>query len=180
MAKSGEVLENPASGQRISFRRTSGDTDGALLEVESVYTKPSPSRPPGHYHPAQEEIFRVLAGELHAVISGRSRTLKVGETLVIAEGTRHEMWAEEAGVHVNWQTRPALRTEAFFETVFGLAAEGKVNEKGVPNLLQSAVIAQAFADEFRLARPPWPIQRLLFAVLAPLGRLLGYKAKYPG
>jgi hypothetical protein len=90
------------------------------------------------------------------------------------------MWAEEAGVHVNWQTRPALRTEAFFETVFGLAAEGKVNEKGVPNLLQSAVIAQAFAGEFRLAKPPWPIQRLLFAVLAPLGRLLGYTAKYPG
>ena len=180
MAKSGDVLENPASGQRISFRRTSGDTDGALLEVESVYTKPSPSGPPGHYHPAQEEIFRVLAGELHAVIGGRSRTLKVGETLVIPEGARHEMWAEEAGVHVNWQTRPAFRTEAFFETVFGLAAEGKVNEKGVPNLLQSAVIAQAFADEFRLARPPWPIQRLLFAVLAPLGRLLGYKAKYPG
>jgi quercetin dioxygenase-like cupin family protein len=180
MAKSGEVLENPITGQRIVFHRTSEDTDGELLEIESVYTKPSPSRPPAHYHPAQEEIFRVLAGELHAARGGRQRTLREGETLVVVEGIRHEMWAEEAGVHVNWQTRPALRTEAFFETVFGLAAEGKVNEKGVPSLLQSAVIAQAFADEFRLAKPPWPIQRLLFAVLAPLGRLLGYTARYPG
>jgi quercetin dioxygenase-like cupin family protein len=174
MAKSGEVLENPVTGQRIIFRRTSGDTNGELLEVESVYTKPSPSRPPAHYHPAQEEIFHVLAGELHAAIGGKRRKLKEGETLVVVEGTRHEMWAEAAGVRVNWQTRPALRTEAFFETLFGLASEGKTNEKGVPNLLQSALIAQQYADVFRLASPPWPVQRLLFTALAPLGRLLGY------
>jgi quercetin dioxygenase-like cupin family protein len=179
MAKGGEVLENPVTGQRIIFRRTSKDTDGALLEVESVYTKPSPSRPPAHYHPAQEEIFRVLAGELQVVLRGRHRTLKEGETLVIPEGVRHEMWAEESGVRVNWQTRPALRTEAFFETVFGLASEGKTNDKGVPNLPQAAVIAQAFADEFRLASPPWLLQRALFAILAPLGRLLGYSPTYP-
>jgi quercetin dioxygenase-like cupin family protein len=177
MAKSGDVLENPKTGQTIVFQHTSQDTDGLLLEVESVYTKPSPSRPPAHYHPAQEEIFRVLAGKLHATIDGRERTLREGETLVVLEGIRHEMWAEEGGVRVNWQTRPALRTGAFFETIFGLAAEDKTNEKGVPNLLRSAVIAQAFADEFRLAHPPWPLQRLLFAVLAPVGRLLGYSAE---
>jgi quercetin dioxygenase-like cupin family protein len=179
MAKNGEVLENPITGQRVVFRRTSRDTGGALLEVESVYTKPSPSRPPGHYHPAQEEIFRILDGELHAVIGGKERVLKEGETLVVTEGTRHEMWAEEAGVRVNWQTRPALRTEAFFETLFGLASEGKTNEKGVPNLLQAALTTRYFAEEFRLARPPWPVQRILFAVLAPVGRLLGYTARYP-
>jgi len=179
MAKIGEVLENPITGQRIIFRKTSRDTDGKLLEVESVYTKPSSTRPPVHYHPAQEEIFHVLVGELHAGIEGRQRILKEGETLVVPEGVRHEMWAEETGVRVNWQTRPALKTEAFFETVFGLASDGKTNENGVPNLLQAAVIAQAFADEFRLARPPWPVQRLLFAILVPLGRLLGYRAEYP-
>jgi quercetin dioxygenase-like cupin family protein len=176
MAKSGEVLENPITGQRIIFRRTSEDTAGELLEVESVYTSPSPSRPPAHYHPAQEEIFRILAGELHAVINGRQRVLKKGETLVVVEGTRHEMWAEEAGVRVNWQTRPALKTETFFETIFGLASQGKTNEKGTPNILRAAIIARAYSDEFRLAGPPWMVQRLLFAVLAPFGRLLGYRA----
>ncbi len=180
MAKSGEVLDNPVTGQRIIFRRTSGDTAGGLLEVESVYTTPSPSRPPAHYHPSQEEIFRVLAGELHVVTDGRQRVLKKGETLVIVEGARHQMWAEEAGVRVNWQTRPALKTEAFFETVYGLASKGKTNEKGAPNLLQAAVIARAYSDEFRLASPPWAVQRLLFAALAPAGRLLGYRADHPG
>jgi hypothetical protein len=144
-----------------------------------VYTKPTPSRPPIHYHPAQEAIFRVLAGELRASIGGEQRTLREGETLVVPRGTRHEMWAESAGVRVNWQTRPALRTEAFFETVFGFARDGKTNETGIPNLLQAAVIVRSYADEFRLARPPWPVQRLLFTVLAPLGRLLGYSASCP-
>lgn len=38
-----------------------------------------------------------------------------------------------------------------------------------------AVVAREYADEFRLASPPWPVQRALFAVLAPLGRLAGYE-----
>jgi hypothetical protein len=67
-----------------------------------------------------------------------------------------------------------------FETIWGLAKDGKTNEGGVPNLLQVAVIAREHADEYRLVRPPWPVQRALFAVLAPAGRLLGYMARYPG
>lgn len=179
MARKGEILENPVTGQRIIFRNTSADTDGALLEVESVYTKPTPARPPVHYHPGQEERFEVLAGELHVLIGGEGSTLGEGETLLISPGTTHSMWAESEGVRVNWQTRPALKTEAFFETISGISRDAKTGAKGAPNLLQAAVIAQAYADEFRLARPPWPVQRVLFAVLAPLGRLLGYRAGYP-
>ena len=169
--------KTPVTGQRIIFRQTSEDTYGALLEVESVYTKPTPSRPPVHYHPGQEERFEVLAGELRVLIRGEEMALREGETLLIRPGTTHSMWAEAEGVRVNWQTRPALGTEAFFETISGLARHAKTGSKGTPNLLQAAVIAQAYADEFRLARPPWAVQRVLFAVLAPLGRLFGYS--YP-
>jgi hypothetical protein len=42
-----------------------------------------------------------------------------------------------------------------------------------------AAIASEYADEFRLASPPWPVQRALFAALAPVGRLLGYSASHP-
>lgn len=179
MARQGEVLDNPVTGQRIIFRRTSEETDGALLEVESVYTKPTPSKPPVHYHPSQEERFEVLSGEVHVQVGGEPRTLREGEVLLIPPGTQHEMWAEAEGVRVNWQTRPALKTESFFETVWGLSRDGKTGSRGTPTLLQAVVIAQAYADEFRLARPPWPVQQVLFAVLAPLGRLFGYRASYP-
>ena len=178
MARKGEILDNPITGQRIIFRQTSEDTGGALLEVESVYTKPTPSRPPTHYHPGQEERFEVLAGELRVLIRGEGKTLREGEILLMQPGTPQSMWAETDGVRVNWQTRPALQTETFFETISGLSREGKTGGKGTPNLLQAAVIAQSYAGEFRLARPPWPVQRVLFALLAPLGRLFGYRASY--
>jgi mannose-6-phosphate isomerase-like protein (cupin superfamily) len=179
VVQAGDAFENPVSGQQLTFRKTSGDTGGKLLEVDSIYTKPSPSRPPVHYHPRQEERFEVLSGELHALIGGEERNLKVGETLVIPRGIPHSMWAQEAGTRVNWQTRPALKTEAFFETLWGLAKDGKTNDKGVPNLLQAAMIAQHYAQEYRLVSPPRLVQKVLFGSLAEVGRLLGYEAQYP-
>lgn len=53
-----------------------------------------------------------------------------------------------------WQVRPALATETMFEKVWRLTADGKTNERGAPNLLQGAVLMQAYAREFRLERPP--------------------------
>ena len=179
MVEAGDAIENPVSGQRLIFRKTAQDTGGELLEVEAVYTKPTPSRPPVHHHPRQEERFEVLSSGLNVVVNGRERTLEEGEFLIIPPGVPHQMWAAEAGARVNWQTRPALKTEAFFETVWGLAKDGKVNNKGVPNPLRAALIARKYEDEFRLASPPWAIQRLLFRSLALVGRLLGYQAEYP-
>ena len=112
-------------------------------------------------------------------MDGQERTLEEGEVLTVAPGVPHQMWAAEAGARVNWQTRPALETESFFETVWGLAKDGKVNDKGAPSLLRAALIAREYEDEFRLASPPWAVQGLLFGSLAPIGRLLGYRTEYP-
>jgi mannose-6-phosphate isomerase-like protein (cupin superfamily) len=179
LVEAGDALENPVSGQHLIVRKTAQDTGGELLEVEAVYTKPTPSRPPVHHHPRQEERFEVLSGRLNVLVGGRERALGEGEVLTVAPGVPHQMWSAEAGTRVDWQTRPALKTEAFFETVWGLAKDGKVNDKGVPSLLRAALIAREYEDEFRLASPPWAVQRLLFGSLAPVGRLLGYRAEYP-
>jgi quercetin dioxygenase-like cupin family protein len=179
LVEAGAAMENPVSGQHLIIRNTAQDTGGELLEVESVYTKPTPSRPPVHYHPRQEERFEVLSGRLNVQVDGRERTLGEGEVLIVPAGVPHEMWAAEAGARVNWQTRPALKTEAFFETAWRLAKDGKVNGKGVPNLLRVALIAREYEDEFRLASPPRALPRALFGLLAPVGRLFGYRAEYP-
>jgi quercetin dioxygenase-like cupin family protein len=129
VARAGDVLENPITGQRLIFRETARDTGGEVLEVESVYERPSPSRPPEHYHPRQEECFEVLSGTVHVLLCGVERVLAAGEVVVIPSGASHEMWSEEAGkARVNWQTRPALNTETFFEALWGLARDGKTNE----------------------------------------------------
>jgi hypothetical protein len=63
---------------------------------------------------------------------------------------------------------------------FGLAKGGKVNPKsGLPNPLQCALIAREYKDEFRPARPPLLVQRVLYRQLAPIGKLLGYQGSLP-
>ena len=75
-----------------------------------------------------------------------------------------------APARVRWQVIPALETQQFFETTFGLADRGTLY-----NPLQFAVVAQAYADTFRLTRLPAPL-RLLLPLLALIGRALGYRA----
>ena len=45
--------------------------------------------------------------------------------------------------------------------------------------LQLAVIATAYRDVMVLTRPPAWVQRLMFGLLAPLGRAMGRRPCYP-
>jgi hypothetical protein len=62
---------------------------------------------------------------------------------------------------------------------FHLAQRGELDERGMPSLLRLAVLVPEFADEIRVVSPPWPAQRAIFALLAPLARLRGYTAGGP-
>jgi quercetin dioxygenase-like cupin family protein len=89
MAQAGDSFVNHV-GEQFIFRQTSGDTNGALLEVEVVY-RPRATPPPPHYHPFQEERFQVLAGTIHTVIGHQTRTYGPGEALIIPPGISHAM-----------------------------------------------------------------------------------------
>ena len=80
--------------------------------------------------------------------------------------------------HSIMEFRPALRIAEFFETLFVLAQRGELNASGMPSLLQIAVSGPAFGREIRLPSPPWLIQRLALAPLAPLARLRGLRPTY--
>lgn len=173
MAKAGDRLENPATGQTIVFRQTSAQTGGELLEVETTY-QPGSSEPLEHYHPRQEERFEVLDGTVRVRLAGKEKELRQGDTLVVPARTMHAMWnAGSEPARMVWQTRPAQRTESFFEAVWGLAAEGRLTAKGTPGPLQGAVLMREYSEEFRLGTPPAGVQRVVFGLLAPIGRLLG-------
>jgi hypothetical protein len=80
--------------------------------------------------------------------------------------------------HFVVEVRPALQFEQLIETMFGLAADGKTNRKGMPNPLRLAVIAKEHFADVRLPFPPDGAQRLALALGAPLGRLAGYGCSY--
>jgi mannose-6-phosphate isomerase-like protein (cupin superfamily) len=172
------MFANPVTGDTMRILKTGAETNGDLLEVEVQYT-PAHDKPPAHYHPYQEERFEVVSGTIAVEVDGMQRIYNAGESFIVPPGKRHAMWnAGESITQMNWQTRPAMNTQQFFETIWGLAQDEKLGASGSPNLLQGAVLMQAYADEFRLASPPRLAQQVVFGTLAPIGRLLGYKPYY--
>jgi quercetin dioxygenase-like cupin family protein len=180
MAKAGDILEHPVTGERIIFRKTAEDTNGELLQVDFTM-QPHGFVAAEHIHPLQEEHFEIITGKLGFRINGVEREVHTGETITIPPGIPHVWWnAGDHEAHVIGGFRPALRSEEFFETFFGLAQDGKVNKKtGLPNLLVLALIMREFEKEICLAQPPLPVQRVLFSVLGSIGRLRGYQGRYP-
>jgi mannose-6-phosphate isomerase-like protein (cupin superfamily) len=178
MIQPGQIIDNPITGERLVFLKTSQETNGELVEFEA-FVKPTGFVASAHLHPYQEERFHVLRGTLDFKL-GKSRLLAgPGERITVPAGTPHKFWnASEDEVHFVCQVRPALQFERLIATMYGLAFDGKTNRKGMPNPLRLAVIAHAHFDDVRLPFPPLWMQRMGLALGAPLGRLLGYEPTY--
>jgi quercetin dioxygenase-like cupin family protein len=179
-ARAGDELVNPATGLRTVFRRTAQETSGKLLRVDWI-GNPGWTTGPDHVHPRQEERFEVLSGNLGLRVDGVEGVHGAGEVIVVPAGSPHAAWnAGDGDVHVLVDFRPALRTEIAFETLAGLAQDGKTNQAGVPrNPLRLALVLRHFEQEIYFVRPPLAVQRVIFGALARVGRLLGYRAEYP-
>jgi hypothetical protein len=98
----------------------------------------------------------------------------------VPPGTAHDWWnVGEKEARVIVEVSPTARFEEAVSNTFCLAWDGRTNAKGMPNLLQVALFAPEFEDVLYFTSPPRPVQRALFAVLAPVARLLGYRGSYP-
>jgi len=178
MIRTGDMIENPVTGERMIFRKTAADTGGEAVVVEAV-VQPDGAVAAAHVHPSQEERFQVLRGSVGFRLGRRKLELGPGQRVTVPAGTPHKFWnAGEEEAHFICEVRPALQFEELLETMFALAADGKTNRKGMPNPLRLAVIANAHFDTVQLPFPPALVQRLGLMVGAPLGRLFGYEATY--
>lgn len=166
-----EVINNPVTGQTVTFSE-----QGPELLVTDWTVLPGLPPDPEHLHPLQEEHLHLLEGRIRRDLGdGRSDHLEAGSDWVIPPGTPHT-WenATDAPIRLRIEFRPALRTRALMTRLYGLAAAGKTNRKGVPNPLQVSVTATEYAPEIAITNPPPAIQRVVFRILAPIARRFGY------
>jgi quercetin dioxygenase-like cupin family protein len=179
MSKAGQVIENPVNGERVVVRVGTEDSGGELL-VSDLYVRPGGAVAGEHVHPVVHESFTVVRGRVGFRLDGRESVAGPGKRLHIPPGMAHDWWnAGEEEAHVTVEIRPGARFEEMIVNLFGLAQDGKTNSKGMPNLLQAALFAREFEDVLYFTRPPRAVQKVLFAVLAPIARLLGYEGSYP-
>jgi len=179
MARQGDTLENPVTGERLLFRRTTADSGGASLSF-NYFLPAGGSVPLAHVHPRQEERFEIVSGRARIRVRRRLQRATAGESVVVPQGTDHRLWNDgEDELHVVVEFRPALRTEEGFGQLFGLARDGKLSRRGFPHPLQIAVMAKEYRDEAQFPLLPTVVQRALIAPLAAIGVRRGYRAVDP-
>jgi quercetin dioxygenase-like cupin family protein len=178
MIVAGQTVENPVTGERLTFHETARETGGEYVRFEAEIA-PGGTLASAHLHPGQTERFEGIAGTLTMKVGGRKVELEPGDVVVVEPGTPHNFWNKTGGdVRFMVELRPALSLEPLIETMYTLAADGKTNRWGMPNPFRLAVIADAHFDTVRVPVVPSWLQRAALAVGAPVGRALGYRPVY--
>ena len=178
MIRTGQTVENPLTGERLTFLKTSRDTNGEYVVVETLL-QPGARVAAAHVHPHQTERFEVIAGTVGMKVGRKRIEAGPGEVVTVEPGVPHKFYnAGEGEARFLCRASPALGFEQLIETMFGLAADGKTSKSGMPSPLRLAVIAKHHFDDVRLPVIPHSLQRAALAMGAPLGRALGFRAVY--
>jgi quercetin dioxygenase-like cupin family protein len=168
MAHIGQTLENPVTGEKLTFVETAASTGGERVVVDLELA--AGGKVPGvHVHPNQEEKFEVLRGTMKFRYGMKKIVAEAGETVTVPPGKVHDFAnAGDEAALVRVTISPALKMEQLFETTGALANEGKVTKSGMPKPLEMALFVREFGDE---ARAPFPPHSVILGVTAPLAAI---------
>ena len=178
MAYAGQTIENPVSGEKITFIQTSADTDGELLEIE-LELSPDGAVPGAHIHPEQVERFEIVEGQMAFRMGLKKIVAGPGDVVTVPAGKIHAFKnAGDETAKVRVQVRPALQMEQLFETTVALAEDGRTTSKGMPKPLDLALFVRQYRREVKAPFPPAPIVRAMLAPLAYLATRKGHGERY--
>ena len=163
------------------MRVGSEDGDDPEHAIVDLYVEPGGAVAGEHVHDNTWERFEVISGRVGFRLDGEEKIAGPGEGAEVPIGMAHDWWnAGDEPAHVEVELRGGSeRFEDMIITLFGLAHEGKTNDKGRPGLLQLALIAREYRDVIRFTKPPAWVQAALFGPLAALGRARGLRSSYP-
>jgi quercetin dioxygenase-like cupin family protein len=163
-----EIIFNPVTGERLLVLESTTEVFRVGFSIS-----PQSEIAGEHLHPFQEQTILVTKGELHCRINGINHVLHAGDSATIPAGARHfQSNPTDFEARSIEEFRPAGRIHSFFRVLFTLAQEGKTNRQGIPHPLIGAAFIAEFKDTVRVSSLGL---RLLFGLLAPVSRLLGYR-----
>lgn len=134
-----------------TFKATTETTNGSLTFVEA--SVPPGGGPPPHIHPATDESFFILAGQLEFLNGDKTFLAAEGDFVFVPRGTRHRF--RNVGVHVArllFMFTPAAM-EGFFQEIGQYARAGEAPVPLTPRQLQQIV---ELAPKYNLLLAPNP------------------------
>lgn len=188
MLKPGQTIANPVTGARLLVCETGVESGYTRAIVEHFIAPHSGREAIAHWHTIASERFEILAGSARYQLARVEHAARTGDALDFPSRIEHlHPWnTGDDELHVRQfilleepDARYLTVHASFFETLFGLAREGKLNSNGQPNIFQLAVLARSLHPYTYLAGSSVAAQYLFFGSLAWVGRCLGYRAEYP-
>jgi quercetin dioxygenase-like cupin family protein len=160
MARTGDTLTMP-DGTTFEIVESAADSDGERVEFE-VTMAPGALGPPRHFHPAQEEGWTVVSGELSVQFGRKWHVLREGESRSIPPGTVHTL-RNRSTEPVRFRDRhaPALDFQDYIQDLDRLRAGGRVTgRRGLRALVAFATILRAHRTTQLSASSPQPPTRV--------------------
>ena len=93
MIRSGDVIENPVTGERMRFLKTAAETNGDAV-VFDLTLKPTGFVAMPHVHPVQSERFEIVDFK----VGGKHVVAEAGDVITVEPGTPHKFWNESGEV----------------------------------------------------------------------------------
>jgi len=137
----------------VDFLVSHDDGADGISVIESL--APQGDSPPYHVHRTEDEVFRVLEGELTLLVDGERRTVGAGETVLAPKGVPHTY--RVASEQARWLV---VTTKGDFERFVRAAARPAEAadlppRSGPPTPEQAAAFAAlALQHEIELIGPP--------------------------
>ena len=167
-------IVHPATGERITFDEEASD-DGRPVREE---WRPANRDPPPHHHPDAEERFVVREGTLAVRVEGDEVRLGADGAVTLPPRTPHVSYTGGEPARFGREVAPPGRwRELLTERVASAHAGGDLGAVG--GLPRTALRLRTCPGVVVPERPPRPVQRVLFPVLAGVARATGRTAHHP-
>lgn len=135
-----------------------------------------------HIHPETDEIFTVNRGRVMVMINGQEHYATDGQSITVPKGASHFFRNASFGeTHLTVTFVNAQQHLRFFLNLARWTSEcpNYFKPDGSVKLLPIALGLNAFRDHLYISGPPVVVQKLLFAALAPIARMMGYRLAVP-
>jgi mannose-6-phosphate isomerase-like protein (cupin superfamily) len=178
LPRAGDSVYNHLAGERLVFRRTGAETDGASFEVD-LYLDPRGAVPVEHVHAEVEEYFTVVDGILTVRLAGVEKQVRPGETIVVPPGTPHQPFNQtDQVVHVIGGGKPARKLDLCLVQLHTLVLDRNQKQPSPITVLGLVATAPEGCDIYP-AGPPVALLRALRLLVAPAARLFGFNGFEP-
>lgn len=167
------TIVNPIVQDQVTFIKTQQETQGACTWIRAELGSKGGSQM--HYHDKFTETFIVNKGPLSLHMEKEVLLLKAGEKISVPINTLHKFYnPNDFAIEFEVKIEPGSRNfEEFLQIMYGLAADGKTNKKGVPKgLLTIGAISQLGET--------LPARGSVLHLLGGLLRYLGKRAEKKG